>query len=333
MKKVLLSLAVIAAAMVTANAQSVGVGMYDDFATVGNSTDNPTGEYSKQFTVGANTYTGGLFWYTDANYTSTYTKTRANGVMTIAVNKGTEYSVVGAGFGDTNGDGTGTSFTLDISGNKTFSINLQATVAVAVDVQIQDINGTKIEISGQNDASGVKEKYEAAVTTTAKTFTFNFGDARLIDYTAANGGYPCANYPTDCPVTLSTNNFDYTQVAKINFLISGGTAYTGTVTFDEFKLGTVRYVGLGTTAAAANIASTKVFPNPATDQFTAEVITKNGASSSIIITDMMGKQIATKATDANGQATFPTSSLAKGMYTVTYVLDGTPAKTELVVVK
>jgi len=48
---------------------------------------------------------------------------------------------------------------------------------------------------------------------------------------------------------------------------------------------------------------------------------------------MVGKQIATKSVDANGQANFETAGLANGLYTVTYVIDGTPAKTDLVVVK
>ena len=87
-----------------------------------------------------------------------------------------------------------------------------------------------------------------------------------------------------------------------------------------------------TQSAAANIASTKVYPNPTTGEFTAEVSLVNNASVSIILTDMMGKQIATESA-TNGSAKFNTAGLAKGMYTVTYVLDGTPAKTELVVVK
>lgn len=87
-----------------------------------------------------------------------------------------------------------------------------------------------------------------------------------------------------------------------------------------------------TQSAAANIASTKVYPNPTTGEFTAEVSLVNNASVSIILTDMMGKQIATKSA-TNGSVSFDTAGLAKGMYTVTYVLDGTPAKTELVVVK
>jgi len=342
MKKVLLSLSMLAAVM-SANAQSVkvGVGIYDDFATTGNPTDNPGGEYSTPVDA---TNTAGIFWYTDADYASTYTKTRANGVMTIDVTaKGTEYSVVGCGFGDDNGtDDDGNPFYIDITGNKNLSVNLKSTTAagVKVAVQIVDINNVALEISADNNAAGEKLKYEANVTTTAKDFTFNFGTARAIDHSVGNNdpdfdnGYVCgAAWPADCPVTLATNPFDYTKVTKINFLISGGTAYTGTVTFDNLKLGSVNNVGLDTKSAAANVASTRVFPNPSTSAFTAEVSLKNAATTSIILSDLVGKQISTKSVDASGQASFETSGLAAGTYVVTYVVDGAPAKSELVVVK
>ena len=67
MKKVLLSLSMLAAVM-SANAQTnypVGVGAYDDFATTGNPTDNPTGEYSYPVTLDGTDYTAGIFWWKD----------------------------------------------------------------------------------------------------------------------------------------------------------------------------------------------------------------------------------------------------------------------------
>jgi len=100
----------------------------------------------------------------------------------------------------------------------------------------------------------------------------------------------------------------------------------------QTKLTTIPPIATSTKSAAANIASTKVYPNPATGKFTAEVALINNSNVTVILTDMMGKQIATEVA-ANGSASFETAGLAKGMYTVTYVLDGTPAKTELVVVK
>ena len=126
---------------------------------------------------------------------------------------------------------------------------------------------------------------------------------------------------------------------KIEYAVNVGTTTdgSGSVAFDiknqwisTSKTGIVTST---TSAAAANIASTKVFPNPATSDFTAEIVLKNNASVNVILSDMTGRQIATKSVDANGDANFQTAGLVAGMYTVTYVIDGTPAKTELVVVK
>lgn len=311
MKKVLLSLSMLAAVM-TANAQNVGVGAYDDFTTIGNATDNPTGEYSKQFTDASEvTQTAGMFWYKDEAFASTYTNTRANGEYTIIVNKDVEYSVVGMGFGDDNGPAAGgNSFYIDITNAKMFSCKIKASVPVTVKVQFEDANGKKAE------ASASLQEYSKAVTTTYSTWS--------ADLTGGVG----LSWPGPTAIT----GFDYTKVAKVNFLISGGAAYAGTVTMDDFKLGTTPNLGLGTTSAAANIASTKVYPNPTSGAFTAEISLKNNASVNIIVTDMLGKQIASKAV-ANGSASFETAGLVAGMYTVTYVVDGTPAKTELVVVK
>lgn len=317
MKKVLLSLSMLAAVM-TANAQSVGIGAYDDFTTQ-TGEGNLSGEYSTQF-VDANevTQTAGMFWYTDADFASTYVKTRTGGQMTIAVNKDAEYSVVGMGFGDDNGSAPdGNPFYIDITNAKTFSCKVKATVAVQVRVQFEDANGIKIE----GTAAVYGSEYSLNATTAFQTWTQNL---------AGGVGFQHSGCPSTNPCAIT--GFDYTKVAKVNFLISGGTAYAGTVTFDDFKLGTVPNLGLGTSSAAANIASTKVFPNPATSAFTAEIVLKNNANVTVILSDMMGKQLSTK-TVANGSASFETAGLANGMYTVTYVVDGTPAKTELVVVK
>lgn len=96
-------------------------------------------------------------------------------------------------------------------------------------------------------------------------------------------------------------------------------------------------ISTSTTAAAANIASSVVYPNPANGVVSANITLQNAASVSMIVTDMVGKQIATQnfgtVSTLNGVTVFDASTLAKGMYTVTYVIDGTPAKTDLVVVK
>jgi len=118
------------------------------------------------------------------------------------------------------------------------------------------------------------------------------------------------------------------------------TAYHSSISIDDVyltqnKLTTLPSIPVltSTKSAAANIASTRLYPNPSTSAFIAEVSLKSAASTTIILSDMMGKQISSKSVDANGQANFETAGLASGIYTVTYVVDGTPAKSELVVVK
>lgn len=91
------------------------------------------------------------------------------------------------------------------------------------------------------------------------------------------------------------------------------------------------------TKAAANIASSVVFPNPASDAVFATLNLKASNDVTVVVTDLMGRQVATRSfgrvTEINNAEIFNAASLAKGMYTVTYVLDGTPAKSDLVVVK
>ena len=63
MKKVLLSLSMLAAVM-SANAQTsipVGIGAKDDFTTQGTPATDPTGEYSTPFTYNSTAYTNRYF--------------------------------------------------------------------------------------------------------------------------------------------------------------------------------------------------------------------------------------------------------------------------------
>lgn len=340
MKKVLLSLSMLASMMV-ANAQTnypVGVGAYDDFTTQGNSTDNPTGEYSAPVTIGGTAYTQGIFWWKDnapANVND-YSVSRTGGQYVVSVTKGTAYSPIGLGFGDTNGDGSGIPFSINISNAKTLSFKAKAsTGAPTLYIQVSDVNGVNGEIKATG--AGDDAKYgSTGLTSSFQTFTFDL-TGMLGQASPSVSMWPCASYPTDCPDRTKATAVDFTKITKVSFFISGGTAYTGTVTLDDVKIGTTTNLGLGTTAAAANIASSVVYPNPANGLVSANMTLQNPASVSMIVTDMVGKQIATQnfgtVTSLNGATVFDASTLAKGMYTVTYVLDGTPAKTELVVVK
>jgi len=157
----------------TASAQNeVGKGMYDDFATVGNSVDNPTGEYSGSTKTPAE----GIYWWKDAVNASDYTLTRANGVLTINVTKGTAYSPVGLGFGDTNGDGTGTAYTIDVTALKTISFKAKAsTGAPTLYIQVSDAAGNNGEVRpASSSTAGDASKYgSSGLTSTLTTYTYD----------------------------------------------------------------------------------------------------------------------------------------------------------------
>jgi hypothetical protein len=349
MKKVLLSLSVLAASF-AANAQSVNVGSgaYDDFAMFGNSADNPTGEYNYQF----GEQTAGIFWWKDAANSSDYALTRSGGELSVAVNKGTAYSPFGFGFGDDNGAAAGGNpFYIDMSSAKTITIKVKATLGTSAAypsfyLQVKDANGISGEIRPGTATAGDAAKYGVTALTAAyQTLTYDITGmlgqtvpSTSPSYVAASHNmWTCTNYPTDCPDRTRATEIDFTKIVEVSFFVNGGAAWNGTVTFDEVKIGKSANLGLGTASVAANISSSVVFPNPASDAVYANLNLKSANNVTVIVTDLMGRQVATKAfgrvSEINNAEIFNAASLAKGMYTVTYVLDGTPAKSDLVVVK
>lgn len=128
------------------------------------------------------------------------------------------------------------------------------------------------------------------------------------------------------------------RIGKIEIVVvktANGGVGAGSVKLKNMTIGNSSVITA--TSAASNISSAVVYPNPANGVVSTNLTLQNAASVSVIVTDMVGKQIATQnfgtVSSLNGVTLFDASTLAKGMYTVTYVLDGAPAKTELVVVK
>ncbi|WP_028982001.1 T9SS type A sorting domain-containing protein [Sporocytophaga myxococcoides] len=314
MKKLLLS-GLLVASLFSAKAQTI-TGATDNFNTV-----KEVGDIN-----------GGVYWFKDDAYPDSYTLTRTGSALEIAVNKAAgEYSVIGIGFGDSNGEEAGgVPTTLDISENPIFSLNAVATEATTVDLQLEDLDGTKIELAAQNNAEGGAPKLTMYVGTTAETFTFDLEGARVV----ANWNCTPELYPADCPTVDTEADFDYTKVAKIVFLIAGGQEYVGTVTFDDFKIGGGAYV-LSTTSAKGAISSSKLYPNPATESASIELSLKESSDVKVTLSDLMGREVAVIANENNVAVnkSFSTSNLAKGMYTVNYFINGSPAKAELLMVK
>jgi hypothetical protein len=325
MKKLILTFLGFGLMLNLATGQSVGVGAYDDFAD----SDAGTAGYQEYGTAA-----GGIYWYKDASAPAEYTMTR-NETEAFVVNKGTSYTVIGFNFGDSNGNGSGTPFTIDISAQKSFSIKAMATTAVRVDVQVEDINGVKLEIKATDNGDGSKDKLGFTATTTNTVYTIDLTGARVVL------NWTCANWPTDCPTINSGVTFDYTKVKQVVFLVSGGTAYTGTLTFDNAKIGCANVVGLnstcasGTNAAQANVSSSKLYPNPTSDMARVELNLFNPASVKVTLSDLMGKEVMTisEGTTSALAKDFSVANLNKGIYTVNYFINGAAAKSEMLMVK
>ncbi len=272
----------------------------------------------------------GVYWFKDQEHPEHYSLTRANGVLEIVVDKPQyEYSVIGAGFGDSNGAEPGGEPVMgDISSYKEFELTASATKSTTIDLIIEDINGVKIELMPTNMPKGPAPRMTMNADPTPQVFTFDLTGARIIE------NWACDNWPVDCPTVNTTAQFDYTKVTKVMFLIANGAEYKGTVTFDKFKIGGGPDV-LSTTAAKAAISSSKLYPNPATESASIEVSLKESSDVKVTLSDLMGREVAVIANERSLDVnkSFSTANLAKGMYTVNYFINGAPAKAELLMVK
>ncbi len=321
MRKFLLS-GLLIASLFTSKAQTI-TGARDNFNTV------------KEIGDGRN---AGMYWFVDEQYPNSYTLTRTGSVLEIAVDKAgviseeplvTEYSVIGLGFGDSNGEEPGGEpFVVDITGNKVLKLSASADPAVAINLQIEDVNGVKLEIEANNRPNGEAPKFQIDADETLQTFTFNLDGARIVE------NWKCDNWPIDCPTINTSVQLDYTKVSKVVFFIAGGIKYAGTVIFDDFKLGGADYV-LSTPAATSTITFSKLYPNPATESASIEVSLKESSDLKVTLSDLMGREVAVVANERSLDVnkSFSTANLAKGMYTVNYFINGAPAKAELLMVK
>jgi hypothetical protein len=321
MRKLLLSGLLITSPF-TSKAQTI-TGARDNFNTV------------KEIGDGRNI---GMYWFVDEQYPNSYTLTRTGSVLEIAVDKAgvisedpavEEYSVIGLGFGDSNGEEPGGEpFVVDISNNKVLKLSASADPAVAINLQIVDVNGVKLEIEANNRPNGEAPKFQIDADETLQTFTFNLDGARIVE------NWKCDNWPIDCPTINTAVQFDYTKIAKVVFFISGGREYTGTVIFDDFKLGGADYV-LSTAAAKTAISSSKLYPNPTSESTSLELSLKEASDVKVTLSDLMGREVAVIANERglDVNKSFSTANLAKGMYTVNYFINGAPAKAELLMVK
>ncbi len=88
-------------------------------------------------------------------------------------------------------------------------------------------------------------------------------------------------------------------------------------------------------SGAAAIASSGLYPNPGFDEVTLSLSLKTTSEVRITLSDMMGKQVMTLAEGSVTELhkTFAVSNLQTGLYTVNYIINGSTAKAELLMVR
>lgn len=248
-------------------ATATGVGPHDvTYSTAGSSNATLTvttpggtangafSNYAKDDFASATSYDDGagfgVYWW-PATATSIYSLTRddANGRLQIdATAADPAYETFGLGFGDSNGDGTGTSYSIDLSGNADGTANLHLVVTnthgteeALVTFSLTDINGNNAEILYE-DPNGISwgNQWKKAIATVPAgvTQTVDLDLTKALRATSWGCGTAI-----DCP-TVDSTSFDWTQVTGVGVHINGGAgtdipnpAFTGTIYFEDFMLG------------------------------------------------------------------------------------------------
>jgi hypothetical protein len=83
------------------------------------------------------------------------------------------------------------------------------------------------------------------------------------------------------------------------------------------------------------IADSKVYPNPTSDMANLELSLKSESAVKVILSDLMGKEVMTIAEGnySTLNQSFSVAVLSRGIYTITYFVNGASSKSELLMVK
>lgn len=95
------------------------------------------------------------------------------------------------------------------------------------------------------------------------------------------------------------------------------------------------YTVTNTLSADKNISSSKLYPNPVSEVAQVELELMNASEVKIILSNMLGKEMqsVTTSNTISVKETLDVTGLAKGVYTISYYINGQPAKAELLMVK
>ncbi len=317
------------------------------FLTIGSfAAANAQVAYVDDFANGADG-SGGAFWGTGAAE-MTAIKHDAGGVVTVTRTEGTNnYISIAMQFYNNPVQCAGPCAESPASGQQIGSIDMSAgaTQDTIFIIAKAGTSGASLRLDIK-DAAGVVSNANAVI----KTLTDEFA---LYKYaytgTISGNSYPAPDY------TETPGNVDKATIAELGFYLQAGVAFgsgdSETFTIDYIQIGgnsenievlaaggggdTSSVVASTNSALAAKIASSKIYPNPVSDFAKVELNLKSASSVKVTLSDLMGKEIMTIAegTFAELSREFSVANLNKGMYNVTYLIDGKAAKAEMLMVK
>ena len=170
------------------------------------------------------------------------------------------------------------------------------------------------------------------------TFTANIGAESSSARLSVNQNITLTRaYATKNITLTAATGQSLAGVSKI-VITMDNTAVTG------IRNGTISITGLKAgssltainSSAAALVASTKLYPNPVSDQANVQLDLVTPSDVKVSLSDMMGREVMTIA-QGNSMSSvtqsFSVANLQKGIYTVNYFVNGAAAKSELLMVK
>ena len=129
---------------------------------------------------------------------------------------------------------------------------------------------------------------------------------------------------------------DLASVKKMTISLANATAASkiGEVFITKLRAGSSQFPTTGT-LASASIASSKLYPNPTSDNAKVELELKSSSNVKVTLSDVMGKEVMviSEGTISTLTKDFSVANLNKGIYTVNYFINGAAAKSELLMVK
>lgn len=302
---------------------------------------------------GTGTSYNGLFWWTNtgttnpAQYSGTFTasndRTTNAGELTYTITQPQNaFEPIGVGFGSYCNGNTKGDFTIDLSGSGTNAkkvsfdfTNLSSTYDVKVELSLQTATGKVMTLLGTVPAnSGGNDWQHQQIYNINKNSTLSivrdFADSKTGAYGASDHAVPLtADWQSVKAVTITVTNQLNTGDPLYQPLVLTNASFK----IDNFKIGDVTTIT--SVNEASSISASKLFPNPATSDVNLSLELKSASAVKVVVSDVLGKEMLTVAEGNFSElnTSFSTESFNAGVYNVTYYVNGSVAKTELLMKK